>query len=413
MVFLGMRLKAIILRADGVLVDTDEIFRSALHSVFEEAGFDKPALIGLPSFGISTPEIDTYILNRVKAWRRSEDATLLAKAVHRRSLKLFQKLISERNFRLRPGIEELVANALHHGIRIGLISDLPEAQTLTMVSAIPALAGNSNVVVMASGVAPIDTTVPVRTYAQALSSLSCDASECLLFEASGRGLEAARELGVATVVVRSCCAGEHVVGDALAVVDELSEIAISSYGSLTPLEKPKEILKDRWIEAVQALHAKAGRWLETGEGGVVMRVSDILKEKGSEVKTIKPAELIQTFARRLSNDKVGAMVVLGQQDSIEGIISERDLARGLAEHGSELSAMRVTDLMTKVVITCAAEDSILGVANVMTRRRIRHLPVTEKGKLVGLISIGDVLKFRLEELQLEANILRDYTIALR
>jgi CBS domain-containing protein len=262
---------------------------------------------------------------------------------------------------------------------------------------------------MSSGVASVDTTVPVRTYAQSLSSLSCDASECLLFEASGRGLEAARELGIATVVVRSCCAGEHVVGDALAVVDELSEIAISSSGSSKPLEVPK----DRWIEAVQALHAKAGKWLESGEGGVVMRVSDILKEKGSEVKTIKPGELIQTFARRLSEGKVGAMVVLGQQDSIEGIISERDLARGLAEHGSELSAMRVTDLMTKVVITCAPADSILGVANVMTRRRIRHLPVTERGKLVGLISIGDVLKFRLEELQLEANILRDYTIALR
>ena len=144
-----------------------------------------------------------------------------------------------------------------------------------------------------------------------------------------------------------------------------------------------------------------------------MRVVDILKEKGLDVKTVKSGDSIQMLARCLSEEKVGAMVVVGAHGAIDGIISERDVIRGLAAYGTKVTTMPVSDLMTKTVITCSPLDSILAVTRVMTQRRIRHLPVIENGKLTGLISMGDLLKHRIEEVELEANVLRDYTIALR
>eukprot|EP00456_Euglypha_rotunda_P074213 TRINITY_DN67878_c0_g1_i1.p1 TRINITY_DN67878_c0_g1~~TRINITY_DN67878_c0_g1_i1.p1 ORF type:complete len:108 (+),score=26.39 TRINITY_DN67878_c0_g1_i1:1-324(+) len=101
------------------------------------------------------------------------------------------------------------------------------------------------------------------------------------------------------------------------------------------------------------------------------------------------------------------MLVLDDRGGLQGIISERDLARGIDEFGMDLAQMRVANLMTRSVVTCAPEDRVATVASVMTQQRIRHLPVVVEGKVVGLISIGDVLKHRLDEVQLEASILRD------
>ncbi|PPC81875.1 MAG: histidine kinase [Hyphomicrobium sp.] len=144
-----------------------------------------------------------------------------------------------------------------------------------------------------------------------------------------------------------------------------------------------------------------------------MRVADILKVKGPEVKTIEPSATIRAFADGLNAERVGAMVVLSKGGAVEGIISERDLVRGLAEFGSDLPSIKVSQLMTRAVVTCAPEDGVAAVAKVMTQRRIRHLPVVVNGALVGLVSIGDVLKHRLDEVQLEANVLRDFAIARR
>jgi CBS domain-containing protein len=102
------------------------------------------------------------------------------------------------------------------------------------------------------------------------------------------------------------------------------------------------------------------------------------------------------------------MVVSDTGATVDGIISERDLARGLAEHGVKVLDRTAADLMTKEIVTCSPSDVIEHVAKTMTDRRIRHMPVTQGGKLVGIISIGDVVKFRLDELQLEANVMRDY-----
>jgi CBS domain-containing protein len=89
------------------------------------------------------------------------------------------------------------------------------------------------------------------------------------------------------------------------------------------------------------------------------------------------------------------------------------LAYGLATHASNLPNVAVSELMTKAVITCSPRDSVSEIAKVMTQRRIRHLPVKDGDQLVGIITIGDVLKHRLDEMQLEANVLRDYAIARR
>jgi CBS domain-containing protein len=144
-----------------------------------------------------------------------------------------------------------------------------------------------------------------------------------------------------------------------------------------------------------------------------MRVADILKSKGTAVMTVRPTESIGGLAQRLRLAGVGAMIVSRDGHSLDGIITERDIAYALPEHLDDLPEMRVSNLMTGTVVTCSPQDSIADVARIMTVHRIRHLPVKEGGRLVGVISIGDVLKHRLTEIELEASVLRDLAIAGR
>jgi CBS domain-containing protein len=144
-----------------------------------------------------------------------------------------------------------------------------------------------------------------------------------------------------------------------------------------------------------------------------MKVADILRIKGSVVKTVTPDKTTLEFSEQLRAEQIGAMIVSDDGRSIDGIISERDLAYALTAHGSELPKIAVSKLMTRVVVVCSPEDSINDVMKLMTQRRIRHLPVKDGDQLVGIISIGDVLKHRLGEVELEANVLRDYAIAAR
>ena len=144
-----------------------------------------------------------------------------------------------------------------------------------------------------------------------------------------------------------------------------------------------------------------------------MSVLGILRTKGLAVETIRPDETAKAFAEHLKDERIGAMIVSHDGSAVDGIISERDLAYGLATYGDKLPNMSVSELMTKRVIVCTPEDSIAEVMKVMTQRRIRHLPVKDGGQLIGIISIGDVLIHRLGEMQLEANVLRDVAIARR
>lgn len=143
-----------------------------------------------------------------------------------------------------------------------------------------------------------------------------------------------------------------------------------------------------------------------------MKVEQLLRGKGREVVTVGTHATIDILARRLRMEKIGAAVVSDDGETVEGIISERDVVNGLAEHGAQLRAMMVSELMTRNVITCKLEDDIGDIMHLMTQKRVRHLPVLEHGKLAGVISIGDVVKNRLEDMQMEANVLRDY-IAVR
>jgi CBS domain-containing protein len=144
----------------------------------------------------------------------------------------------------------------------------------------------------------------------------------------------------------------------------------------------------------------------------MMTVEQLLNTKGREVATIEPDATVALVAHRLRARGVGALVVSRGGGVIAGIISERDIVRGLAEHGRDLLDRRVSDLMTRSVTTCSPTDSVRDLMAVMTQRRIRHLPVARQGTLCGIVSIGDVVKNRLEEMQLETGVLRDAYLAV-
>ena len=141
-----------------------------------------------------------------------------------------------------------------------------------------------------------------------------------------------------------------------------------------------------------------------------MKVRDILRKKGSEVATIRPDSTISTAANLLKLKGIGALVVSEDGSQVDGILSERDIVRGLVNHGREIMELPVADLMTRTVRTCNLGADITEVMSEMTRSRIRHLPVVEDTELRGIISIGDVVKNRLDELETETSVLRDYIV---
>jgi CBS domain-containing protein len=138
-----------------------------------------------------------------------------------------------------------------------------------------------------------------------------------------------------------------------------------------------------------------------------MLVGQILATKGSKVVTTRPDATIADVAALLRREKIGAVVVM-EGGALSGIISERDLARGLADHGAELLEMKVAQLMTREVVTCAPEDHLDHLMQSMTTGRFRHLPVLRDGEMIGIISIGDVVKHRVDELEAETHQLHDY-----
>jgi CBS domain-containing protein len=139
-----------------------------------------------------------------------------------------------------------------------------------------------------------------------------------------------------------------------------------------------------------------------------MTVKRILKDKGTYVPTVSPGAKIIEVLDALEADDVGALVVSTDGDRIDGIISERDVVRGLQRFGSTALDHAVADLMTADVVTCVADDRVAGVMSVMNDRGIRHLPVVIDGKLAGIVSIRDIIKLRLDEVQSEADAMRDY-----
>lgn len=148
-----------------------------------------------------------------------------------------------------------------------------------------------------------------------------------------------------------------------------------------------------------------------------MYVQSILDTKGSKVVTTHPGETIAATARLLTENRIGAALVLnGPGDGngqVVGVISERDIVAGMAKYGTRVTEMTVADLMTREVLLCRPNDSIADIMAVMTARRVRHLPVIEGDRLVGIVSIGDMVKHRLDEAAMEVDSLRQYVLAGR
>lgn len=139
-----------------------------------------------------------------------------------------------------------------------------------------------------------------------------------------------------------------------------------------------------------------------------MQVRDVLRHKGRGVATVSPAVTIAELLVRLAESNVGAMVVTSESGSVRGIVSERDVVRALRRMGSDLLDEPVSAIMTSAVTTTTPDDSVESLARIMTESRIRHLPVLEDGRLAGIVSIGDVVKSRIDQLESERESLIGY-----
>jgi CBS domain-containing protein len=137
-------------------------------------------------------------------------------------------------------------------------------------------------------------------------------------------------------------------------------------------------------------------------------ISSILKGKGTDVVSVAPGDTVLSVARVLTERRIGAVLVRDTAGRILGIISERDIVTGMANQGQGTTQLPVEQLMTRDLITVSRHTSVTEAMELMTRRRVRHLPVLENGELVGLVSIGDLVKARIEEAEHEAAELKAY-----
>lgn len=139
-----------------------------------------------------------------------------------------------------------------------------------------------------------------------------------------------------------------------------------------------------------------------------MKVESILSGKGAGVITVVPEDTIATVAATLAEKSIGAVVVTDGHGGVAGIITERDVVRALARFGAEALDHLVSELMTRKVVTANAADKIDAVSEMMTRGKFRHVPIMDGAKVIGMVSIGDVVKHRIEQIEAEASAMRDY-----
>jgi CBS domain-containing protein len=142
-----------------------------------------------------------------------------------------------------------------------------------------------------------------------------------------------------------------------------------------------------------------------------MMVANILKDKGSSVATARPDTTVAEVAAKLAAKKIGAVVIVGADGQVSGILSERDIIRAIAQRGAAALNQQATDIMTHQVTTCTSADTLDHLMVTMTSGRFRHVPVVENDALVGIISIGDVVKRHIAEVETEAAALRNYVVS--
>ena len=139
-----------------------------------------------------------------------------------------------------------------------------------------------------------------------------------------------------------------------------------------------------------------------------MTVKAILSRKGSDVVTIAPTANLSEAVKLLAQRRIGAVIVTGADNRVAGILSERDIVRVLGERGADALGDNIAAVMTRKVTTCVEADTVADIMERMTTGKFRHVPVVEQGRLTGVISIGDVVKFRVEEIERESDALREY-----
>jgi CBS domain-containing protein len=139
-----------------------------------------------------------------------------------------------------------------------------------------------------------------------------------------------------------------------------------------------------------------------------MNVAAILKTKGRAVTTARPDTPVKDIAEKLAMKKIGAIVIIGDAGRVSGIISERDLVRVIADRGPAALSLTADDVMTRAVVSCTERSTLDELMELMTTGRFRHVPVVENNALVGLVSIGDVVKYHLADMALEVTAMRSY-----
>lgn len=410
-----MALEAIIIRADGALAETEDLRAKAFAQVFSEAGFEwkvtRDQFAASQRFGAARARMAHFVRQALKGRPETQDVSQLIKAMDRRASKLFGELIEGAKADPRPGIRDLVIAARQEGLRLALTSMLKRVDAERLLrNTLGAWAVDAFTIVAVGEESEGDADAAhAHLYAAARDALGLRPDCCVALEATASGARGAEHAGFRVINTPSAFCSERGLSVSTTVFDDLP--AVLSSGDQRRDKTLSADQRSDLIASLQRFHAGFTEASSEPDGSETMRVADILKIKGSSVKTIEPDATMKAFAHGLNAERVGAMVVRAPDGSLKGIISERDLVRGYAEYGVELGAMKVSDLMTRSVVTCGPDDGVAAVAKVMTQRRIRHLPVVVHGALIGLISIGDVLKHRLDEVQLEANVLRDFAIA--
>jgi CBS domain-containing protein len=148
--------------------------------------------------------------------------------------------------------------------------------------------------------------------------------------------------------------------------------------------------------------------VSTASKEAAMIVKSIIDIKGGDVVTLEPSVSLDTAAKLLAERRIGAVVVLGADDRVVGILSERDIVREIADRGVAAMQAPVSQVMTRKVVTCTLDETLHSIMERMTAGKFRHVPVIDQGRLAGIISIGDVVKHRIEEMEQESDALKSY-----
>lgn len=391
-----MTLSAIILRLEGVFALTGDVYHAAMNEAFSEAGFahriSRAAFAETFGHDVGRDVFLAYASRHLYPRKQTSDLRTLFEVTFKHLRQIAQIQLAQSQTPAAPGAVDLLRAAREQGVQTILVTALSPSACDHLISN----AAGHDAKALFSRIIHQDLRVPSEAFLHAKAVVSGPA---IVLESSSPGLAAAEAAGLASVGVVGECVLANGIHGARAVVEKLPDL-IDDLGLQHGQPSGRDLLMA--LDAIVQTDIVIGSKMKI----IDLQVRDVLRDKGDAVKSVNPTDTVQFLAQRLHLEKVGAMVVIGDTGALEGIVSERDIARGLATHGPRVVDLPVAEVMTRAVITCALSDSIYNVAKVMTARRIRHLPVAQGDKLVGLISIGDVLNRRLEEVRYEASVLR-------